>query len=134
LTGSSYFTQVAISGHQHREAPVADEGHDLPIGIGHLRGDRVGKPGSHGGEVAGQRVHLTAARWNVARPPGRNGPAVAAHDRSGVESPAQLVGQQLRLHRRVGARRALVRQLAPALHALLRRLQESALGLSRQQR
>src|SRR5262245_9789808 len=53
LTGSAYFTHVAISAISIGKT-VADEGDDLSVGIGDLRSDRVRQSGRHGGQVPGQ--------------------------------------------------------------------------------
>ena len=48
-------------GHEHREAAVPDEGDDLAVGIGELRGDGVGQPVGHGREIA-RRANASGPR------------------------------------------------------------------------
>jgi hypothetical protein len=38
--------------HEHREAAVAHEADALPLGIGDLRGDRIGQTVGHRGEIS----------------------------------------------------------------------------------
>jgi len=78
-------------------------------------------------------VHLSAPGRDVPGPPRRDRPAVARDDRVVREPPAQLPGQDLRLHRRVAARAALIHELAPLRHALLRGLEEAPVAFRTEQ-
>src|SRR5438045_2666990 len=71
-------------------------------------------------------MHLTALHLDLARPPGGDGPAVAAYDGVVAQPLAQLPGDYLGLHGLVGTSAALFHQLPPVLHAGLRRLQKTA--------
>ena len=62
----------------------------------------------------------------MARDPGGDGAGIGGDDRVVGEQLVQLVGDDLRLHRRVLPRAALLHQLVPLLHALLGLLQERA--------
>ena len=55
--------------HQHREAAVADEGDDLPVGIGDLGADGVGQARRHRRQVARAREHASPAGCGCAAPP-----------------------------------------------------------------
>src|SRR5205814_1061995 len=90
-------------GHQHGETAVAYEGHYLPAGIGDLRGDGVGQSGGHGGEVAAQGVLLPSLDGDVTRPPGGDGAAIAGDNGVRPETLAEFMGDDLRLHRLIGA-------------------------------
>src|SRR5919201_5289252 len=71
-------------------------------------------------------MELAAPSGNMPRPPGGDGTAVARDDRVVAEATAQLVRHDLRLHRFITARAALLHQFPPLVHALLRGLEEGA--------
>ena len=88
LIGSSYLTAVANSRHQHREAAVADEGDDLPVGIGDLGRDRrrAGRRPSSPG-CPSRRTSCPRRISDVPRRPGRDRARVGRDDR--------VVGEQV---------------------------------------
>jgi hypothetical protein len=57
--------------------PITNERDALAIRIGHVCGDGVRESIRHGGEHAGQRIHLSALDPNLSRPPRRDRAAVA---------------------------------------------------------
>ena len=111
-------------GHEHRESAVADERHTLSIRICDLSSNGIGEPIGHGGQIAAQREDLTAANLDQTRGPRSNCPAVRENHRVVAEVFAELPSDDLRLHRLVGARAALLDLLPPVAHASLRLIEE----------
>ena len=79
-------------------------------------------------------MQLAAACGNVTRPPRGDGAAVAGHDCVVAQPPAQLGGDDLRLHRNVAPRGARIHQRAPLLHPSLGLFEKRAIALAGQER
>jgi hypothetical protein len=104
---------------QHCEAAITDEGDGLTARIGDRRRNGVGKPASHGCEVARARELLVSADVQVARNPSRDRPGVGGNDRIVGDASVQFVGNDLRLHRLIAARPSLFHEPPPFPHAAL---------------
>src|SRR5947209_7894424 len=113
--------------HQHREAAVADEREYRPVRMRGCSRDSIRQTASHGGQIPGTGMPLSALSRDVARPPGSDGAAVTGDDRVGWQTLAEFVSDYLRTHGLVFNSGALVHQLVPLAHALLRLLQEGAI-------
>src|SRR5207237_1187690 len=95
---------------QHRQSTVADEGDDLPLRTSDCGGDSVRQPAGHRGEVSGAREHHAAADVEMPRCPGGDSTGIGGDDGVVAQQLVQLVGDDLRLHRLVVARAALLHQ------------------------
>ena len=134
LDGEVVATSRGELGHEHREAAIAHERHDLAAGMCPLGGDGVRQAGRHRGEVAREKeLSLVADREATSRPG-------AMLPESHVMM-ASLVGQLvddghevLRLDR-VGVDVGdALHAFVPLAHALLGRLEERAVAVTCQQR
>ena len=131
LTGSLYFTSVAISPISMVKPPSPDHADYLPARIGHRSSNRVREPVGHRGQHAREGELHIAAHFNVACRPGRDGAAVGDHDRIVIQQLIQLVRDHLRLHRHIGSRAAFLHKLVPGLHTALRLFEKAAVVFSR---
>ena len=69
----------------------------------------------------------------MTRRPGGDGAAVAGDDRVIIQELVERIGGNFRLHRRGGRGTAILHQLHPVLHVLLRLLQEAPVLLALEQ-
>ena len=79
-------------------------------------------------------MHLPAFDGNVPGPPGRDGPGIAGDNGVFGQAFAELVGDDLWLHRFVVARRPLKHQVVPLLHPGLGLFQKAAVGFPFEER